>query len=78
MSLPSRERGLKSFDIVDMIRGLRSLPSRERGLKSLLYPFFIFSLMSLPSRERGLKLLNEDTGDTLDAVAPFAGAWIEM
>ena len=35
-------------------------------------------LVSLPSRERGLKLLNEDTGDTLDAVAPFAGAWIEM
>ena len=55
MSLPSRERGLKS-----RLPGLShlyalSLPSRERGLKSLTVPLTDGPSRSLPSRERGLK-----------------------
>ena len=34
--------------------------------------------MSLPSRERGLKLVVSVLRLVLQAVAPFAGAWIEM
>ena len=34
-SLPSRERGLKSFILVKFSPFLKSLPSRERGLKSI-------------------------------------------
>ena len=35
MSLPSRERGLKSYGIALLFSTRRSLPSRERGLKYL-------------------------------------------
>ena len=34
--------------------------------------------MSLPSRERGLKYFYYSTCDIPPAVAPFAGAWIEI
>ena len=54
-SLPSRERGLKSYGLLSNYRMGESLPSRERGLK-LLYRFALFPRgTSLPSRERGLK-----------------------
>ena len=33
MSLPSRERGLKSFPSFNFLTAVLSLPSRERGLK---------------------------------------------
>ena len=36
MSLPSRERGLKSRPARCLMAGQQSLPSRERGLKSQL------------------------------------------
>ena len=57
---------------------LKSLPSRERGLKYVDFPEVYAHTESLPSRERGLKYnliyaLYDDV-----AVAPFAGAWIEM
>ena len=35
MSLPSRERGLKYYDVNSLYPSVMSLPSRERGLKSL-------------------------------------------
>ena len=35
-------------------------------------------LPSLPSRERGLKFEYLKNFETADAVAPFAGAWIEI
>ena len=55
VSLPSRERGLKSFDERGA-RGLfESLPSRERGLKFFMTPEVHAAIESLPSRERGLK-----------------------
>ena len=33
---------------------------------------------SLPPRERGLKWITFQTVDTIGAVAPSAGAWIEI
>ena len=56
MSLPSRERGLKSIDEDESHALNKSLPSRERGLKCVKIA------------ELGIKA----------AVAPLAGAWIEM
>ena len=35
-------------------------------------------LLSLPSRERGLKFYSSQKFKLTDAVAPFAGAWIEI
>ena len=56
MSLPSRERGLKSFADEDFTSNIESLPSRERGLKSTGRRLQKQTeLLSLPSRERGLK-----------------------
>ena len=56
----------------------RSLPSRERGLKSCNRRLMDHQIRSLPSRERGLKLLYPARCSHLSAVAPFAGAWIEI
>ena len=78
LSLPSRERGLKSH------RGCRcpahrsSLPSRERGLKSQIIAKPVVAIPSLPSRERGLKCAGAPPEQRYRHVAPFAGAWIEM
>ena len=49
MSLPSRERGLKSRIIVIMLVAGSSLPSRERGLK------FVINLLPLPDFRRSLR-----------------------
>ena len=77
-SLPSRERGLKFLDLP--VWGIRpaSLPSRERGLKWKQCSSFRAVRMSLPSRERGLKSALHRGNSEKAAVAPFAGAWIEM
>ena len=78
MSLPSRERGLKSVRRGLRLPGLVSLPSRERGLKySLSYRYGPYDL-SLPSRERGLKWCGMAIMAILLLVAPFTGAWIEI
>ena len=50
MSLPSRERGLKSCKRESLRSNGRSLPSRERGLKSAACLPFRRWLRSLPSR----------------------------
>ena len=55
-----------------------SLPSRERGLKWKQCSSFRAVRMSLPSRERGLKSALHRGNSEKAAVAPFAGAWIEM
>ena len=56
LSLPSRERGLKShLHFLSNITAA-SLPSRERGLKSFAFVTILPGFVSLPSRERGLKL----------------------
>ena len=79
MSLPSRERGLKSItDAIPLVIML-SLPSRERGLKFETFKFTVSGwIASLPSRERGLKFQKALKGDIRAIVAPFAGAWIEI
>ena len=77
-SLPSRERGLKSPIENDNSGKLSSLPSRERGLKFTHRLLPLLLNQSLPSRERGLKLINVLQFDYVFAVAPFAGAWIEI
>ena len=56
----------------------KSLPSRERGLKSQTPVLLSTIYTSLPSRERGLKWNLIDTNSSQTAVAPFAGAWIEI
>ena len=55
LSLPSRERGLKSNGTLENVFCNMSLPSRERGLKSICFGVPLLSPTSLPSRERGLK-----------------------
>ena len=47
-------------------------------MKSSLCRCLLESGPSLPSRERGLKSRSRKFSTTLKAVAPFAGAWIEM
>ena len=78
LSLPSRERGLKSEYLTVQGRYLQSLPSRERGLKLLLMYQLQIQVLSLPSRERGLKSLLTPFKALATPVAPFAGAWIEI
>ena len=55
-SLPSWERGLKSFHFLTPPAFSLSLPSWERGLKSLHTASETHCKWSLPSWERGLKL----------------------
>ena len=55
-----------------------SLPSRERGLKFSDEWEVAEKWKSLPSRERGLKSKGAGTAARGRAVAPFAGAWIEI
>ena len=78
LSLPSRERGLKSYNLTCFHVQHLSLPSRERGLKSWVVSQFAISGVSLPSRERGLKYSHEEFTTKEQRVAPFAGAWIEI
>ena len=77
-SLPSRERGLKLRGTWPGSNATRSLPSRERGLKSKGYFRGGKYVSSLPSRERGLKFHAPHLSTISHAVAPFAGAWIEI
>ena len=55
-----------------------SLPSRERGLKLQIGFELFVGILSLPSRERGLKCRSGSPDGTAHAVAPLAGAWIEI
>ena len=55
-SLPTRERGLKYYELIIISGGLLSLPTRERGLKFATKDEVNVGKRSLPTRERGLKL----------------------
>ena len=77
-SLPSRERGLKLDNKFKVGAAKESLPSRERGLKSHDRENRKRDLQSLPSRERGLKYGYGQKRNVRGAVAPLAGAWIEI
>ena len=78
LSLPSRERGLKSLKLTTHAHFLLSLPSRERGLKCLNLRRCYCRILSLPSRERGLKCFCVNVVAEIRYVAPLAGAWIEI
>ena len=78
VSLPSRERGLKSVPETRPFPRRLSLPSRERGLKSHPRHYFVIAPASLPSRERGLKCSWTVFPHRNTMVAPFVGAWIEI
>ena len=56
---------------------LLSLPMRERGLKPVMAVSRGDAGQSLPMRERGLKPQMFPTKRHGEAVAPYAGAWIE-
>ena len=56
----------------------KSLPSRERGLKYCDDITNGEQTVSLPSRERGLKSCDKFCVAVIPAVAPLAGAWIEI
>ena len=78
VSLPSRERGLKSALLGLGYAVSSSLPSRERGLKLVQRTDNSTGAGSLPSRERGLKYAKMYSSQFACLVAPFAGAWIEI
>ena len=70
---------IEIMDAIDQIHQLgKSLPSRERGLKYCDDITNGEQTVSLPSRERGLKSCDKFCVAVIPAVAPLAGAWIEM
>ena len=78
LSLPMRERGLKFSFPPLLALGAWSLPMRERGLKWKHWEQFNGQQESLPMRERGLKYWPVLAHLGEQAVAPHAGAWIEI
>ena len=78
MSLPSRERGLKSGKCIKSIEEYSSLPSRERGLK---YNFIMCDKLSeivAPLAGAWIEIAVADIKSRWSDVAPLAGAWIEI
>ena len=78
VSLPIRERGLKSSNITSVNASTLSLPIRERGLKSPIRYTLHPGKESLPIRERGLKSISLTCVGFSFFVAPHTGAWIEI
>ena len=79
LSLPMRERGLKSDLDPEPRQVLESLPMRERGLKCVSEVWYDALAGSLPMRERGLKFDGMNLlKNQAETVAPHAGAWIEI
>ena len=78
LSLPSRERGLKSFNPTAENMAKWVAPFAGAWIEIPSITTITSWVLSLPSRERGLKFPDTllDEYDTL--VAPFAGAWIEI
>ena len=65
MSLPTRERGLKSSQAPAQTPCSTSLPTRERGLKCRFWSVWKMVDWSLPTRERGLKYGSRVSGSSL-------------
>ena len=78
MSLPSRERGLKSCDkfCVAVIPAVAPLAGAWIEIDGKCRRNT--AVGSLPSRERGLKFVFSGIIPTIETVAPLAGAWIEI
>ena len=77
-SLPSRERGLKSraLDEVLQVDAVAPLAGAWIEIATIVLP--VGAPASLPSRERGLKSFLSGSEKEKDKVAPLAGAWIEI
>ena len=69
-SLPSWERGLKSYSIYSSADTSPSLPSWERGLKSTVMQPLTGYELSLPSWERGLKYVTPAVVCQVDRRSP--------
>ena len=78
MSLPSRERGLKSHDGDARLRQHMSLPSRERGLKWRRHVHDHRSLHVAPFTGAWIEIAYWQVAGMPKEVAPFTGAWIEI
>ena len=78
MSLPSRERGLKSPTIMYKTRYNKSLPSRERGLKWKNNIRLDKTQFVAPFAGAWIEIPKEQEQYPKYKVAPFAGAWIEI
>ena len=78
MSLPSRERGLKSNsdEVVPLTE--KSLPSRERGLKCLERRWRKEIMQVAPFTGAWIEISIESGSPVQVNVAPFTGAWIEI
>ena len=78
LSLPSRERGLKFYDIKFVVDPLVVAPFAGAWIEIALSASIAAASVSLPSRERGLKSYAPYIQPHGIPVAPFAGAWIEI
>ena len=78
MSLPSRERGLKSKRFFILIFTIFVAPLAGAWIEITFMGFDPPIFQSLPSRERGLKLFLCSLIVYTKTVAPLAGAWIEI
>ena len=78
VSLPSRERGLKSKDF--KTSGDVKMVAPFTGAWIEISSAYGQSMVtwSLPSRERGLKSVSQPAKPVPTQVAPFTGAWIEI
>ena len=78
LSLPSRERGLKSlfFCLYKML--YLSLPSRERGLKFSEEETMSPDALVAPFAGAWIEIFALAIAFNAPSVAPFAGAWIEI
>ena len=78
LSLPSRERGLKSIWDNVLRTPLHVAPFTGAWIEMRMWSYTLGAHQSLPSRERGLKSLSGHPVLPLTRVAPFTGAWIEI
>ena len=77
-SLPSRERGLKSYVVAVTNTTQTVAPLAGAWIEIYVSADGELVNWSLPSRERGLKSQYFVTSVLLVHVAPLAGAWIEI
>ncbi len=78
MSHPMRVRGLKSSQLSRNYGPGQSHPMRVRGLKYKYKATDGTEKLSHPMRVRGLKSFLKPLTRNVSAVAPHAGAWIEI
>ena len=78
LSLPSWERGLKSFYLLSCLECLNVAPLVGAWIEIFLIGHNRSHAPSLPSWERGLKCCYQEESMIVCIVAPLVGAWIEI